>query len=144
MADYPRWETCSGPVRCRGCKAPIPPGTDVFIKSKGVYYCSGCGAAAEAAGGEIAVGGIEEALLKDLGRFPDEAEGTALAKQALMMARQLDQGDVGPREVTQYTKEIRLNFLQLAELYPPEGEVDATEDKRERMQERRRREQGGI
>ena len=39
MADYPKWETCSGPVRCRGCKAPIPPGTDVFIKSKGVYYC---------------------------------------------------------------------------------------------------------
>jgi hypothetical protein len=60
------------------------------------------------------------------------------------MARQLDAGDVAPREVTQYTKEIRLNLLQLHELYPPAEDGDDTEERRAKLQERRRREQGGI
>lgn len=142
--SYPKWEPASGPVRCRGCKAPCPPGEDIFIKSKGVYYCNSCGVLVEAAGDSIKEGGIEEGLIKDLDRFPPEAADTSLAKAALAMARQLDCGDVGPREYTQYTKEIRLNYLQLIDLYPPEGEVDDTEERRAKMQERRRREQGGI
>jgi hypothetical protein len=142
--SYPVWATASGPVRCCGCHQPIPPGSDVFIKSKGVYYCGTCGPLAEATAGDIKAGGIEEAFILDLGKFPDEAADTALAKQSCMMARQLDCGEVAPREITQYTKEIRLNLLQLIELYPPEGEPDDTEDRRNRMQERRRREQGGI
>jgi hypothetical protein len=142
--SYPVWATASGPVRCCGCKIPIAPGDDVFIKSKGVYYCAVCGPVAEATMGDVKDGGIEESFIKDLGKFPDEAADTALARQSCMMARQLDCGEVSPREITQYTKEIRLNFLQLIELYPPEGEPDDTEDKRARMQERRRREQGGI
>ena len=141
-ANYPRWDQSSGPVRCRGCKGPIPPGADIWLKSKGVYYCNTCGVVAAAAGDSIKEGGIEEALLRDLEAFPGEAADTTLAKQSLYMAKQLDDGDVGPREVTQYTKEIRLNLLQIRDLYPPEEDGDDTEERREKLQERRRRENG--
>lgn len=144
MANYPRWDNSTGPVKCVGCKHPIPPGTDIWLKSKGVYYCSTCGLVAEATGTEIKAGGIEEALLRDLEEFPGEAADTTLAKQSLYMARQLDDGEVAPREVTQYTKEIRLNLLQIRDLYPPADEGDDTETRRDRLAERRRREQGGI
>lgn len=141
---YPEWGHATGPIKCRGCKEMIGPGFEVWVKRKGVYYCNGCGLVAEAAGDEIKAGGIEEAFLHDLGSFPDEAAGTTLAIAARYMARQLDCGEVAPREVTLYTKEIRLNLLQIRELYPPVDEQDDTETKREKLQERRRREQGGI
>ena len=144
MAEYPRWESSSGPVKCRSCKAPVPPGSDIYIKSKGVYYCAGCGLLAENAPSEVKQGGIEEAFIKDLAQFPPEALDTALARQACYMARQLDCGEVGPREVTQYTKEIRLNLLQIRDLYPEEDGDDDTETRREKLNERRRREQGGM
>lgn len=142
--SYPDWGFSTGPVSCRGCKELIVPGDRIWIKAKGVYYCNSCGLIAEQNLGEVVSGGIEEGLIKDLDQFPDEAADTVLAKMALSMARQLDQHDVAPREVTQYTKEIRLNFLQLRDLYPPEGEEDDTDNRREKLAERRRREQGGI
>lgn len=144
MANYPRWDISHGPVKCCGCGDPIPPGTDIWLKSKGVYYCAVCGAIKEAAGESIKAGGIEESLLRDLEEFPGEAADTTLAKVALYMSRQLDEGEVAPREITQYTKEIRLNLLQIRDLYPPADDGDDTEDRAARLQERRRREQGGI
>jgi hypothetical protein len=141
---YPQWGNSSGPIKCRGCKLAIPSGSDVWIKSKGVYYCGGCGILAEAAPDEVKAGGIEEGLLRDLAQFPEEAADTALAKMACVMARQIDCGEVAPREVTQYTKEIRLNFLQIRDLFPPLEDADDTETRREKLAERRRREQGGI
>lgn len=141
---YPCWDTSSGPVKCRGCRNPVPPGSEVYIKSKGVYYCADCGLVAENAPNEVKEGGIAEGLLKDLSQFPEEAADTAMAKAALMMARQLDDGDVAPREVPQYTKEIRLMILQVRELFPSTDDDDDTETRRERLNERRRREQGGI
>jgi hypothetical protein len=142
MANYPRWDQATGPVKCCKCRQPIAPGQDIYLKSKGVYYCAGCGLGKEQAGDEVKQGGIEEALLRDLEEFPGEAADTTLAKQSLYMARQLDAGEVGPREVTQYTKEIRLNLLQIRDLYPPAEDGDDTEDRRERLAERRRRENG--
>jgi hypothetical protein len=143
-ANYPRWDQATGAVRCKGCKQPIPPGGDIFIKSKSVYYCNTCGIVVEAAGDSVKVNGIEEGLIKDLERMPPEAADTSIAKSTLMMARQLDYGEVGPREITQYTKEIRLNYLQLLELFPSDDDEDDTEQKRAKHEERRRREQGGI
>ena len=46
--------------------------------------------------------------------------------------------------MTQYTKEIRLNLLQIRDLYPPDEDGDDTQARQEKLQERRRREQGGI
>jgi hypothetical protein len=123
---------------------PILPGTEIYIKAKGVYYCNTCGIEAENGLGTVKAGGLEEAFLRDMGMLPDAAADTVLAKSALYMARQLDAGDVAPREVTQYTKEIRLSLLQLHELYPPAEDGDDTEERRAKLQERRRREQGGI
>lgn len=142
-SGYPRWDQATGAVRCRACKLPIAPGEDIFIKSKSVYYCATDGPLAEAAGNEVKAGGLEEAFLRDLDAFPDEAGDLVLAKAALFMARQLDQGDVGPREVTLYTKEIRLNLLQIRELYPPDDDDDM-EARREKFNDRRRREQFGM
>lgn len=142
--NYPRWDQATGAVRCCDCRTPIAQGQDIYLKSKGVYYCGGCGLKVEDAANSVKQGGIEEALLRDLEAFPGEAADTTLAKQSLYMARQLDCGEVSPREVTQYTKEIRLNLLQIRDLYPPADENDDTEDRREKLQERRRREQGGI
>lgn len=144
MSNYPRWANSNGPVRCVACGQPILPGSDVWIKSKGVYYCASDGALKEAAGDEIKAGGIQEALIRDLEHFPGEAADTTLAKAALYMAAQLDDGEVAPREITQYTKEIRLNLLQIRDLYPPAEDGDDTEDRAARLLERRRREQGGI
>ncbi len=144
MENYPRWDVSAGPVKCKGCRKQIIPGAGIFIKARSVYYCESCGPLAEAVPDSAKPGGIEEGLLLDLGRFPDEAIDTSLARQAVYMARQLDCGEVGPREVTQYTKEIRLNLLQIRELYPPDEENDDTEERNARLQERRRREQGGI
>lgn len=142
MANYPRWDTSSGPVKCVSCKDLIPPGCDIWLKSKGVYYCPGCGVAKEATGDEIKAGGIEEALIRDLGQFLDEAAGTTLAVQARLLARQLDDGEVAPREATQYTKEIRLNLFSLSEMYRRAEDGDDTEDRQHRFEERRRRENG--
>lgn len=142
--EYPRWDQCTGPVKCRTCRTPILPGTEIWIKAKGVYYCNACGIEAENGLGTVKAGGLEEAFIKDMGMLPDQAADTSLAVAALYMARQLDAGDVAPREVTQYTKEIRLNLLQLHELYPPAEDGDDTEERRAKLQERRRREQGGI
>ena len=144
MANYPRWDNAAAPVRCCGCRQTIMPGDDIWIKSKGIYYCSPCGLVASAAPDEVKAGGIEEALLRDLESFPGEAADTTLAKSGLYMARQLDCGEVSPREVTQYSKEIRLNFLQIRDIYPPSEDEDDTETRREKLNERRRREQGGI
>jgi hypothetical protein len=142
--SYPRWEPAGGPVKCKGCKAPCPPGTDIYVKSKGVYYCAGCGTLAENAPSDVKPGGIEEGFVKDLAKYPPESLETSLARQALYMARQLDDGDVSPREVTQYTKEIRINLLAIMDMFPDEDDTDDTETRREKLNERRRREQGGI
>ncbi len=143
MNEYPRWDQATGPVKCRTCHVPILPGTEIYIKSKGVYYCNTCGVGAENNIGQVLPNGLEEAFLQDLNGLPEPASDTVLAKSALYMARQLDSGDVAPREVTQYTKEIRLNLLQLHELFPPAEDGDDTEERRAKLQERRRREQSG-
>jgi hypothetical protein len=144
MASYPRWDIGAVPLKCVSCKLPISPGADLFIKSKGVYYCADCGLVAEQGVNQVQPGGIEESFLKDLDEFPDDAAATTLAVATRYMARQLDNGEVAPREVTAYIKEVRLNLMQLRELFPPDEDSDDTEERRTRLQERRRREQGGM
>jgi hypothetical protein len=50
---------------------------------------------------------------------------------------------VGPRDVSNYTKEIRVNMLTLRDLYPPDEDDDAT-DLARKQRERRNREQNGY
>lgn len=137
------WFDASRESKCKHCGKAVKVGDQLFAKSKGVYLCFGCGTAAEATSGLAVTGGIEEATIRDLGTFPEEARETTMAVSMLYLARQLDQMDVSPREVTLYTKELRLLFMQLRELYPEQTEDDAT-DVASRRRERRMREQGGI
>jgi hypothetical protein len=129
--------------KCTNCKTPVLAGDQMYAKSHGVYLCESCGGIAQATEGMVSSGGIEEATISDLETFPDEARKTSMAVSMLYLSRQLDQGDVSPREVTLYTKELRLLFMQLRDLYPAQGEDDETDVARGRR-ERRMREQGGI
>jgi hypothetical protein len=128
--------------KCPHCNTPVSPGDRIYNRD-GVWLCYTCGTEAEQHEGEIVVGGLEEAVIKDLGKFPDEARDGAFAQSMLLMARQLDHGDVNPREVTQYTKELRLMMMQLRDLFPPEIEDDETDAARKRR-DRRARESGGF
>jgi hypothetical protein len=144
MSLYPRWDSATGPVKCRGCKEPIPPGADLWIKACGVYYCNGCGLIAESTASDVLAGGIEESILSRLEKMEDGAADDPIARTSLYMARQLDAGEVSPREITQYTKEIRVNLLSLADVYSPDDESDDTASRQAKLAERRRREQQGM
>lgn len=115
-------------------------GEEIWMKSAGVAYCQGCGLLAETT--EVSVGEIEASVLADLGRLPLEAADTSLARSMIYLARQLDAKDVSPREVTNYTKELRLSLLSLKDEFPQGEENDETDEARQRRV--RRREAGGF
>ena len=86
--NYPRWDQATGAVRCCQCKHPIGPGMDIYLKSKGIYYCSACGLDRRHDVGNVLAGGIEEAFMKDVSRLPDEAADHSLSVASRYMARQ--------------------------------------------------------
>lgn len=136
-----RWAEARRDGRCQHCSKPLLAGEEIWVKAAGVAYCQGCGLLAE--NSESAVGAIETSVMQELARLPLEAAEGAYAQNMLYLARQLDAGDVPPREVTNYTKEIRLNLITLQDAYPASEEDDETEDAR-RKRERRAREAGGY
>jgi hypothetical protein len=138
-----KWVEAKRKGKCANCKGDIAEGQQIF-NARGAWLCEACGLVAENTPDETVAGGIEEAALKDLMAFPEEAQDCAIARQILMMAHQLDMGYlVGPREVSQYTKEIRINMLTLRDLYPPDEDDDAT-DMAQKQRMRRNREQNGY
>jgi len=136
-----RWIEAKRDGKCQHCKRPITAGEEMYVKSAGVYYCHDCGTLADNLPTEM--GEIETSVMKELSKLPMEAGEGSLAQSMLMLARQLDAGDVPPREVTQYTKEIRISLLTLTDAYPAAEEDDETEAAR-RKRERRAREGGGF
>lgn len=135
------WFPAKRAGKCSHCNLPIEAGQDIFAKSAGVYLCSGCGLLAENT--EEALGSMEAGVMEDLSAFPPEAVKGTIAQSMLYLARQLDMGDVSPREVGNYTKELRLSLLQLKDLYPVADGEDET-DKARGKRERRARESGGY
>jgi hypothetical protein len=136
-----RWFEAKRDGKCKNCKKPVAKGDEMYAKSAGVYLCGECGLVAENTGPDL--GPVEQAVEDDLATFPAEARRSAIAQSMLYMARQLDANDVSPRDVTNYTKEIRLGLLTLKDMYPPAEEADETELARQKR-ERRMREAGGI
>ncbi len=136
-----RWIEAKRDGRCAHCSRPIAAGEEMWAKAAGVYYCQGCGLLDE--NSEAVVGAIETAVMQELAKLPLEAGQGTHAQTMLYLARQLDAGDVAPREVTNYTKEIRLNLLSLQDAFPASDDDDETEDAR-RKRERRAREAGGY
>jgi hypothetical protein len=136
-----RWVEARRDGRCSHCKKPFLAGEEVWQKAAGVHYCQGCGLVAEAV--PAASGGHEAAVMDELAKLPLEAGTGLLAQNMLALARDLDAGDVPPRERPQYTKEIRINLLSLQDAYPATEEEDETEAVR-RKRERRAREGDGF
>lgn len=136
-----RWIEAKRDGRCAHCGKPTAAGTEIWYKSAGVAYCQGCGLLDEAA--PVTVGPMEASVLKELAKLPPEAEEGLLAQSMLTLARNLDEGDVPPRERPQYTKELRIGLLTLQDAYPVAEEDDETEAAR-RKRERRAREGGGF
>jgi hypothetical protein len=137
-----RWIEARRDGRCQHCGKAFAPGDQIWAKSAGVYYGAECGCGLLDENSAVSAGEIEASVLADLARLPLEAGDTALAKSMLYLARQLDARDVAPREVTNYTKEIRLAFLSLKDEYPVGEENDETDEARQRRV--RRREAGGF
>ena len=136
-----RWTEARRDGRCQHCGKPLLAGEEIWVKAAGIAYCQGCGLLAEST--EPSAGAIETSVMQELAKLPLEAGAGAYAQNMLYLARQLDAGDVPPREVTNYTKEIRLNLITLQDAYPATDEDDETEDAR-RKRERRAREAGGY
>jgi hypothetical protein len=121
-----------GPCSNPKCGKKIVKGDYIYAHRAGVYLCGECGLVAE--NEPRLKGSIEEGVEYELEQLPSEAGKTVIAQQMLMMAREMDEGFIPPREMTQYTKEQRLNLAYLKDLYPPEAEDDATAQAREQRE----------
>jgi hypothetical protein len=136
-----RWVEAKRDGKCGHCPRPIAVGDEIWVKSAGVAYCQDCGLLAENVPHEV--GEIEGAVMKELAKLPLEAGEGIFAQNMLYAARQLDAGDIPPREVSNYQKEMRLNLASLQDAYPGTDDEDETEEAR-RKRERRAREAGGF
>jgi hypothetical protein len=134
-----RWTEARRDGRCAHCPAKFAAGDEIYVKSTGVYYCQGCGLLADNVTHDV--GAWEASVMKDLAKLPLEASDSLLAQNMLGLAKDLDAGDVPPRERPQYTKEIRINLLTLKDEFPAKDDEDETEEAR-RKRERRARESG--
>jgi hypothetical protein len=135
------WMDVARATSCRWCKKKIDSGDHVFRKSAGVYLCGDCGLLAE--NEPVILGPLGQAVQDDLDTLPPEAAKTAIAQSMVKLAAQVDADEVPPREMTLYTKDIRLGYMQLRDLFPAQEADDPTTKARE-DRERRMREQSGI
>ncbi|HEY1700902.1 MAG TPA: hypothetical protein VGG75_14420 [Trebonia sp.] len=134
-----RWVEAKRDGKCGHCPRAITAGDEIWVKSAGVSYCQDCGLLAENVPHEC--GELETSIMKELAKLPMEAGEGVLAQSMIMLARQLDDGDVPPRERPQYTKELRISLLTLQDAYPATDDEDETETARQKR-ERRARESG--
>lgn len=81
---------------------------------------------------------VEDAVLHDLSRLPDDMRQGGVAKVALFCAQQLDQpaGMLAPRDAAAYLREMRLALAQLREMAPGEVKGDVTDEVRARRERR--------
>ena len=136
-----RWIEARRDGRCAHCGKPTLAGEEIWLKSAGVAYCQGCGVLDENA--PVTIGRLEASVLAELAKLPEEAATGLLAESMLSLARDLDSGDIPPRERPQYTKELRISLLSLQDAYPESEADDETEVARQKR-ERRARENGGF
>lgn len=129
--------------RCSHCGSAFVKGTEVFAKSAGVYLGRDCGCGHLAENEPVVAGPRETAVMRELAKLPEEAQTGMLAQNMLGMARDLDEGDVAPRERPNFTKELRINLLTLQDMFPAAEADDETEEAR-RRRERRAREADGF
>jgi len=85
-------------------------------------------------------GEVEAGVLLDLEAFPPKMRAGAIARTALLLARQLDaRGNImPPRDVASYVQRIGVAITQLREMSPGEAKGDATDAAREARETRLR------
>jgi len=85
-------------------------------------------------------GDIEAGVLLDLEAFPEKMRAGAIARTALLLARQLDAMAMvmSPRDVASYVQRIGVGVTQLREMSPGEAKGDATDAAREARETRLR------
>ena len=125
---------------CSACGVPVAEGERMFAVRRGYYTCEPCGFLRESAEVSGDQGAVEASVVESLKAFPPEAYGSAIAQSMLYLARQLDRSEVGSRDVPAFTKEIRQGLAQLAIMYPPTPEDDATDA----AQKRRDKKMAGL
>lgn len=81
-------------------------------------------------------GPVERAVRRDLRALPPELNKGAIAASVLLLARELDSGEMSARDAGQVAREIRLAIVQMRELAPP-GEKGDTVDELRLRRERR-------
>lgn len=119
-------------ITCQRCKAKVPKGERFWYQRKGVYYCELCGSLAEHE--EPEVGSQERGVMNDFAKLPPEAAESTLGQSMLYMAKQLDSGDVAPRDVPPYMNQLRQNLDALKMQYPPTGDDDITDQSRSKRE----------
>lgn len=128
------WFSAKRDGACGHCGKAVKKGDQMFARGAGVYVCGECGILAE---NEPRLRGpIEEGVEYDLSTLPDEASRTMIAQSMLKAARQLDMDDVSPRDASSYMKELRMNWMQLRDLFPQkvaDDPTDAARESRERL-----------
>jgi hypothetical protein len=137
------WFSAKRDGKCSHCKQPFKSGDEIYAKSAGVYLGSGCGCGHVAESEPVIAGPRETAVMHELAKLPEEAQTGLIAMNTLGLARDLDEGDVAPRERPNFTKEMRINLLTLQDMFPPSEAEDETEEAR-RKRERRARESDGF
>lgn len=137
------WFSANRDGKCAHCGRAYKSGEDVYAKSSGVYLGQNCGCGQVAENEPVIAGPRVTAVLRELTKLPEEAQTGLIAMNMLGMARDLDEGDVAPRERPNFTKELRINLLTLQDMYPPSEAEDETEEAR-RKRDRRARESDGF
>jgi hypothetical protein len=82
---------------------------------------------------------VEDSVLHDLARLPEDMREGGVARIALFCAQQLDSAVVNglaPRDAAAYARELRLALAQLREMAPGEVKGDMTDEVRERRERR--------
>lgn len=125
---------------CSQCGAPVAEGERMWAVRRGYYVCEADGFLRESTKDSTDMGALEAGVIESLKPFPPEAMGSVLAQSMLYLARQLDLGEATPRDVPNFSKEIRQSLAQLEIMYPPEPEDDATDE----AQKRRERRMAGL
>lgn len=79
---------------------------------------------------------VEDAVLSDLARLPEDMRQGGVAAAALFCARSLDEGGLSPRDAAGFVGQMRLALAQLREMAPGEVKGDTTDEVRA-MREKR-------
>lgn len=120
------WFSAQRKGTCSSCGAPVNEGERMWAVRKGYYTCEPCGFLRESSQDSSAMGKLEAGVIESLKSFPPEVMGTALAQSMIHLARLLDHDEVNPRDVPNFSKELRQSLAQLELMFPPEPEDDNT------------------